>query len=99
MKTIIALIAASIALAAPASATPGEDQSLLYLMRLRNMYVGDAGITHALELAHRVCQDLEIDVPSYEVIQNLQELVPQWSQSDVLFFYGAATTTHCPSYV
>lgn len=98
MKTILLLIV-SLFLAAPVSATPGEDQSLLYLMRLRNMYVGDAGILHALELAYRVCQDLEIDVAPETVMDNLHTLVPQWSTNDVIFFYGAATTTHCPSYV
>ena len=96
MKTIIALIAASIALAAPASATPGEDQSLLYIMRLRHMYVGMEEANNALDLAYRVCQDRDIGVDTHTIKSNLYALVPQWKNADVEFFYGAATMIYCP---
>lgn len=96
MKTILALAAASIVLAAPASATPGEDQALLYIMRLRHMYVSLEGANNALDLAYRVCQDRDIGVDKHTIKSNLYELVPQWKTADVEFFYGAATMIYCP---
>ena len=97
MKTILALLATSLALTTPtASATPGEDQSLLYIMRLRNMYVGLEGANNALDLAYRVCQDRDIGVDKHTIKSNLYALVPQWKTADVEFFYGAATMIYCP---
>lgn len=98
MKTILLLLSAalSLAIASPASATPGEDQSLLYILRLRHMYVGDRGIDDALNLAYRVCQDRDIGIDSNTIKNNLHTLVPQWKVADIEFFYGTATMIYCP---
>ena len=102
MKTTLLLLftAISVAFATPtASATPGEDQALLYILRLRHMYIGEEGINNALDLAYRVCQDRDIGVDVHTIKSNLYELVPQWKQADVEFFYGAATMIYCPGTV
>jgi hypothetical protein len=98
MKTITLLLAAlSIALAPTASATPGEDQALLYILRQRKMYVGDQGITSALELAHVVCQMRGRGINPVEIQRQMRTTaVPVWTPHDAEFFYGAATMVYCP---
>lgn len=98
MKTITLLLAAlSIALAPLCGATPGEDQSLLYILRQRKMYVGDQGIISALDLAHVVCQMRGRGINALEIQRQLRTTaVPEWTPHDAEFFYGAATMVYCP---
>jgi hypothetical protein len=94
VHTFLAVAAASIGMAAPASADPGDDAFLAALTQ--------AGITYqspdkAITAGQKVCDLASSGTSQLDIVRDIRDLNPAFTMAKAAKFAKAAANAYCPA--